>query len=565
MIKLKNRRNLGEILSSFTLPNRKITFLLLMLLVLCLVPKIVSSICHWTDTFAYNHTSLAYVTLQDGSLPTKPYLNTGDTVHRLTNSWTLRFIPHAMISCISMMTGLTPEQIQFLPWGGIFLIIAAYALAYTLFRSTLYAGAFALFFSVEPVVNNLTYNTYQQGWSYLYYFLILAIFYRMMSQNSEKSLLKFQIKTVFLCIFLYIGVFFTYYSANLYTIIFLLIFTPAILFSRAKNRKTKIRILVLAIMIFIPLLMMEPTVWYVLSLYGTDKLTNLPSFIYEYLLSVFGMGEPPTGGEMALGLPPSPLFLYLGIFLYGLLMFPVLYHFLWEGGKFIRARQYIFTPKGAFFLAIFCTGVVDITLYFLLGIVSYKYILLLFPLLTLIALYSWVQRGSVKDRNRKITRGGALISPKRETRKVLAVILIVLIICVTGIKYVIYLNRTTDKTFSSSEQCANWLETYTSVDNGSYLSNLLTGEKLLVQLTRGGYRTMNLFVLRPEKSAFLREYDIKSKEIFNRSHILYFIISPLDIEGEINAFPILQPPITDYQFLNKVYGDGNLIILYYSG
>jgi hypothetical protein len=556
---------LNKIQSFFKKSNKNVAILIILLFAICLLPKIVSAISHQTDAFAYNHSSLAYVTIQDGALPNQPYQNTGDTVHRLTNSWTPKFIPHAMISCISMMTGLPPEQIQFLPWGGVLLIVGAFALAYTLFRSKLYAAAFTLFFSIEPVVNGLTYNTYQQGWSYLFYFLLMAVVYHIMSKKYEKSSLKLWLQAGFLGVLLYIGVFFTYYSSNLYSILFLFIFLPIVIWPRLKNKKVKIISIISITLILALITLLEPSVWYVLSLYGSDKLTNVPAFIYQYLLSVFGLGDAPTGGEGALGLPSSSLILYLGLFLYTLILLPILYYLLKGGLKLIRQKPRIISPMGAFFLAIFFTGVIDTLLYFALGIVSYKYILLLFPLLVLITIYSRVHKNSNKKIDNKINKYRRFFSSKPKTnRSAIAAILVTLLIVIAGVKFVLNQKDHTDKTFSSTEQAVTWFENYTSVDNGRYISDLLTGEKLLVQFTRDEFRDMNLFVLRPENSGFLNEFDPELKEVFNRSRIQYFILSPISVGEEKSKIRITETPLADYTFLNKVYGDGSLAIFYYS-
>jgi len=417
-----------------------------------------------SDTFVYSNTALAETAGNEGHLEMAPYSNVGNSVQRHANGQSTRYLTTAVITELSMISGINPVNLAFVPVCGMMLFFVAYAFAKFLFNNLLVAGAIAFCVSIEPVVLSLSYSVYLQGWAFVLLFGFILAFLKMM---EVKQPLASRMKMLGFCFAILIALYFTYYSAVVYALGFAGIILLLTLYS-GEMREHFDKQLLLVITIFIVTSMAlfiayDPTIRGFLN--GLDtKFTVAMELAGNYLSRLMGWGSQSSavvsGGAISEGSK-----MLIGLILYMILMVPVVALILVSirHGEWKRKLSSI---RNQAFLAILFVIALDVLVYMMVGTVSLKMVLLLAPFASAYAVTKL--RINLK-RHFRI---------QFEPAKVLSVFIVLLLVLVT-LKAGAYIETAGDNSIDPSLQSSEWLMSREN-SNTTTLSEMVAAEKLFM-------------------------------------------------------------------------------------
>jgi hypothetical protein len=278
--------------------NDKVKQILLIsiLIMLIIIPKIAFRVNDIHDSFNYSNTALAQTAINEEEIEFHPYENAGNTINRHANGWSVRWVVTSSIASISLVTGLSPRDLQSLPICAIGILLLAYLIAIKLTKDWRLSGLYTVMIAYDPTVNSLTNGTYIQGWGFIFYFMLIYSTLTLVERKHYLALAKQ--KEHYKPFFLYgsliacslVMMYYSYYSTLVYGFIMLTVVAAGILFTgsnRSLNRKHVATFLFLLFIAFTVLYFVEDTVRFAISNFEGLINTSL-----DYAVNVISAGGP---------------------------------------------------------------------------------------------------------------------------------------------------------------------------------------------------------------------------------------------------------------------------------
>jgi hypothetical protein len=163
------------------------------------------------DPFSYSTAGLSELYLQTGRITMEPFSSASYWMFH-ADTMSVRLIPSTLLTMLSSVTSISLETLPFIPINGIIFVFLAYILGRVFSKSQFVAATYALVAAIQIQVigatNVMFYITL--GYNLLMVFLILYL--KILKSQTKSSIL--------LLIFCFIGLFFTYYGAELFALAF---------------------------------------------------------------------------------------------------------------------------------------------------------------------------------------------------------------------------------------------------------------------------------------------------------------------------------------------------------
>jgi hypothetical protein len=539
--------------------------LLFLIIVIIAVPKIVSSLRGVSDTFAFANTGLAYDEQNNNRIPFAPYPNTGNTINRHANSISNDFFPTVLITTLSDFTGIPLKDLQFLPLMGLILSFVAYVLARRLLNSNIFALTFAIFISYEPVTNHLTYNFFTHSWGIIIYFLFILMFIVLIEEWDQKNKGS-MIPAVLSLFLLFIAASFTYITAEFYIVVLIFIVLAALIILPRLKR--------IDLMKRYHIMKSKRLLVGVLIISAVFVIINIPT-----LASILGRiaqllqfsGSAPASPYLISG-TVSRIDATLALALYLIILVPIALYLTYLLGRFRRFGRIQIDLKDIFIGAIIITGVLEFLVYLGWGFANFRFILLIFPLISMIAIERLAQRRSANayDKNHGSKKLSIQGGKRRHIyHQFFSYVIVILLLFLVIFRYHIKISEEDDKRYYSTNFEMNWIVDHIDIDNYKVLSNLLHGEKLFVESTSSNHRRMDIIMFTDETVEFLYvNNSTLALETMDKYEVGYLVITEEDINdfiggGSWRNFRPLGNVINNlnaYDFLIKIFDDGDTII-----
>jgi hypothetical protein len=294
-----------------------------------------------------------------------------------------------MLLVIAKATGLSAKGIQFLPIGGLILPILYFAVSKKIFKSTLFASLLIIYVSYDPTLIPGHYNVFAYAWTRALFLIFILIYIRLL---REKRLTEIP-----LLILTFIGTFSIYWTTSGWMILFA-ISVNLILLSQiviGKDERAKRRLTLNMTLIFIVIYLMFSDVFYheflevvLRGRFGSGPQEALPLF-YTQLEGLL-IGTSALAHEKYLVAPTSnPIVGWTLLFRYLVILVPIAIYILVRLKRFCKTKSmglnkldvhsYLLWP-------LFIVGILHTLTYIAYGHVSFRYIVFMFPIVTLLCL-----------------------------------------------------------------------------------------------------------------------------------------------------------------------------------
>jgi hypothetical protein len=506
-----------------------------------------------SDTFVYSNTALAQTAVNDGHLDIAPYANVGNSVQRHANGQSERYITTAAIAELSMVSGISPGDLAFVPVCGVMLFFVAYAFAKYLLNNVLAAGAIAFCVTIEPVVFSLGYSVYLQGWAFVLLFGFMLAFLKAMEANQA---LASRLKMLGVCIAIIIAISFTYYSAMAYALGFAGVVILLRLVSGGARERLDNRLqLVISAFVAVSLaafIVFDPHARGFLEGLG-EKLTVATDLAGDYLSRLVG-GESQSGTTVSGGAIPEGSKMYIGVALYALLLAPVAALILVSA---VRGgwKKKLSSVRNQAFVALLSVIALDVLVYMMVGTMSFKMVLLLAP-------FAGAYAASKLKYDFK-----PHFALNVEPKKTLSVFVILLLVIVP-LKAGAYIGTAGDNRMEPSVQSSEWLMSL-EISNVTTLSDMTAAEKLFMYQTSLGISDGESIVFNMYTLPFFYKYN---ESLANRTltehSVEYLVITWSTVNEGLagtdwlagKAFGDVEVAFGRYSFLDLVYADGYCLI-----
>jgi hypothetical protein len=527
------------------------------------------------DSYYYSHATIAQISETERHLTQYPFSDPTNLQAQINSVSTRTGLTTILISLRSI-TGLSYETLAFIPIGGLLLTIAVYVLTRRLTSSNKFAFCAALFIAFEPYLNYLAYNTNTHAWGFfLFLIFVFLVYSNAISPSFEK---------VGMIILIFIVTAFVYYTIEFYIILFMILFAGGvflygIVFKDEKKKRINRYIWIIPLLFLILFIIFDPIF--------SGFLGNQARHIMEIFF--YNIGRIPhilfhQSQPFPNALPIDPLVIYFNLFVYLLIGIPTLILVFDYTRKFMKlffrrirndigrifhkrerqskdARQ-VKSPKEKFVpiicISLFLIGISDVLIYLIFSQVSFKMVLLLYPITAVIFISHKVR------------------SPSRKFWKGLGIISVIVILMAAIVKIPLNYNNNVpsfeNRHYESSQQGIGWINEYIPTD-GDILLNLDLAQ--LVQLrnldAQNQIKPHSYFALIGGNNNFYFLYSTdpqQGEQAFIKGNYDYLVLSKVDLEkfvlpGYGTTFkPIGYPVIVDSaQRFNLIYSD-NYILIY---
>ena len=436
----------------------------LILLIIALVPKALSSIYQVGDPFAYSTIATSQMSINSGHIAIHPFEPIGGTLQLHANALSERSAVTSLLVVISQVLNLPINGLIFIPLNGVIFLILSYALARSISKSALVSIFFTLFIAYEPALNVLSYNIFYIGIGFSLFFTFIILLLSLIKEYDSKK--------TFLILLIFISICLTYYTSIVNSIIFSLIFSLFFFFSsrmkKIKLPKANWKALILISVIFITVFIGFDTLFY--SYFTTIMSTNSLDFVSQYLSYIQSIFTPESSnisanktevftaniGLFVLVSIITPIFLYL------------LLHLIRLFRRLLVGKEIRLEIKHVIYLAFIVPWLVDIIIYSSLEVFPFKLFLLLFSFLAFFSI------NEIIFQSRKIKR-----------KKQIAAVFMLIVISLGVVKFGAWF---TDPKLgyavsydSSISPTSSWLSHHAS--EGGVLADLKTSGRLLVDVT----------------------------------------------------------------------------------
>ncbi|KYK27037.1 MAG: hypothetical protein AYK23_00330 [Candidatus Proteinoplasmatales archaeon SG8-5] len=520
--------------------NDKVRPLLLfsIVIVLVLIPKFTFAANDIHDSFSYSNSALAQTAINEENIEFYPYENEVNTINRHANGWSIRWVVTSMISSISLVTGLSPRDLQSLPICTFGILILAYLVAMKLTKDWRLSTFYMVIIAFDPTVNSLTNSTYIQGWGFLFFYMLIYLAMIIVERKYYLALFKeredYRPFALFgsLAVCSLVMMYFSYYSALIYAVILLVVVAGGKMFMgptrQIDRRHITIFIAALAA-IFVVLYFVEETVRFAIS--------NFQDFLetsYDYVITAISTAGPRF---------------YVGLASYILMGIPLVF----LGYKWLRAmrRNKAFPTlnwKDLFIIGFIITGILNLAIYTGLGLVDLKYIIMFF---SLAALYSIVRLKPSDIKNFNLSKLRSI--PKKQA---FAAVLAFLFL----FKFITYIGPIIDDNTTQDSIGLDWIS-YIGLDaDSASISDLRLSGEIMLYHTEQGHEEFNSYVYSAYYLTNLENMNATNYYELNEE-MDYIILTGANEEGTFNVGnwdswstdADVMAMLGNYTFIHKVY------------
>lgn len=516
-----------------------------------LLPSLVLSLDEYIDPFTFHTVGLAQIYYREGNYFIYPIVE-GFGWQSTANEISFRFVPILFQLILSQITGISLWHLLFWPIIGFIFPIIAYLFCKNLQQQTTIAVIYAVTISYSFFFINLFYISVGM----LFFLVFIFVLLKFLNFGQFKKIY------VGLLLFIFIIIYFTYYTAELLALSYLtsVLFIPWFLEKFGiKTHKLKLHSLLFSfIVIFIGF---ERVLYQFFEMMSIEKGLNLFYSYVNYVLNLLRKGtEAVFEYRPHIGIPLVVYIDYIQqIIIWGSIAIYLLYIIIRT--KIIKKDSAVLTLKGLVLLAFFTAGISETLIYLLVGYGIYTRTLSLFS--PLLALYS-LNKFYVMFYKRK--------------KKILNIVIIIIILFIVSASIVKFALRVSDplnpngaRLHSKMKITISWVAFYTTnrvviADLriiGQTFFELINEEKVnSIKLIRMGSEVRYLYsfsnetvnkVFRERNTLFILSYEFKER---------FFIA------GEAWR---LSPPLKEafsfldyYTLINRVFDDGQGIVYDYS-
>lgn len=345
--------------------------------------SIIPNILYWyqedTNAFLYPRITISKISYDNNVILTRGMEN---EYQISSNAITLVNTPAltSFLVIFRTITNIDFKIIQFLPISGIILIFMSFAFAKKFLGSLFLIIIFVLYISYEPVIHGLSFSVFSHGIAMILYFTFILLYFYIID-NRNRFISISLILVVFLTTLL------TYYSFEVYMIIFS--FSMFIFFklNSCENNEIKKYSCELSL-VFLIMFFTFDKIFY-------DTFNKMNNNIYDSILSYFhtiipilnqDINEPIRSEYQSSIINNYMDFLLnnIGMLFYLVIAVPVLILMVYELYHFSKYRQ-CYTKFANLQFALIITAMSDLIIYLGVGFISFKYVLYIIPILTLLA------------------------------------------------------------------------------------------------------------------------------------------------------------------------------------
>lgn len=350
----------------------------LLAFIVCILPGVILSVNRVIDPYFCTTLAVVETSYESGTISPATF---GDLTYDPFESGHLGY--PTLILLISHATGLSVLDTAFLPIGSVIVPFMAFAFARRLFKSDMTAILLAMFISFDPSLSPGQYSVFAYAWERALLFAILMSILRLYSSTNRRM-------NLLTILVMFVGLFMIYWTTPILIIVFII--TMSLVITRRDSDRSRsdivgntapygILALVVIYLAFSKILYSEflPAVLY--ETYGSyhDAIGQLLAW------SPFGTSgyENVMYGSSSSG---DAFLSWLLIARYAIILVPVGLYILMYLRKSLKSRWTCDGIKEAVVLPTLTTGVAQTVGYALRGHLSLRYISLLFPSLTVIAM-----------------------------------------------------------------------------------------------------------------------------------------------------------------------------------
>lgn len=204
--------------------------LLIVLMAIALIlPRAIMSIEEIIDPFTFSTATLSQLYLDRGEIIIRPFDQPISPWQSHANDLSVRIVAPAFLTIVSQVTSVSLDALLYLPLNGVIFLLFAYVLGLVFSKSRLVATLYAAVMAFDKQIIGATNNTFYitLGYSLLMVFLILYL----------KSLESRTKGDIFLLIFCFVTLYFTYYSAEFFALAFSLGLFAIYAITKVKKKK----------------------------------------------------------------------------------------------------------------------------------------------------------------------------------------------------------------------------------------------------------------------------------------------------------------------------------------
>ena len=532
-LKIKNKINLNKVL------------LLILLIVITIIPFLVLGKIGFTQEFTYRH--MAFAKASEDSSHINPYLNSA-------KGYNFEFVDlypgHDIFLIILIsISEINVINFQFLPLMGIIILLLYYSLSKKLLKSNLIAFVLSIaVISYDLAYSMGIYNTWYYSITYGLYLTFLIILTEKRSPNQ-----------IFALFLIFLASFFIHHTVAVWIILAFIIFNLFNFIGNYRNYKSnKKNTLNITLALIVIYIMFNKVIFkQYLPKIGSDMGVDSTYDFMNLIINVFKFSPPILEKYVySIGMPilQNPVLSFITSLRYLLILIPVGIYFIVFIKKIVQKiiHNSNLRIKENYYIIIIIlgTGIIDYGLYAIFGRPSLKYIIFMFPILSIISLKSLF-----KNSNR---------------RNIIIITFMILLLSFSFIKFGLYLGDNLGMpttTYENIEPSSNWLNKNEKV-NSTLITDMHTFGKFQVlgayndKFYDWAYYTSEIYdLLVNEKYKTIQTDKLKRKAD-------YILIDGKNIKRPIiSLFWLHFEPINPYLEvlnnnvnLNEVYDDGNILI-----
>lgn len=373
---------------------RKVIICLLIVIIIC-IPKYIFSYYEAYDAFVFSPLISIQKTIFQHVIYLEPFPNAlSGSIQEHANFVTDRIASVALISIMSLLTGLSPDKFLTLPLNGIIIVILAYTLGRLFFNKTplsYFAILYAVIVAYSPGINVLGNTILSIGWGYTLFLTFLVVLFTYFRKNRN------HLVSMVLVLIIFFSTYLTYYTTEVWIVLYLLFFSLlGLVLNRCFKKlsipyskyNSKMSYLALALVIFF---IAFDSIFYSFSssFEASTALEFFGNYFTHLINKLTGVNLLPHENIPYVWNPPSLVpgiigYLYLlSIILPAIVYLIVLYA---KVGK--TGFSSLNLSRNNIFLIIPCIGltIADVLVYATKGVLDLKPVPLLFPLVALVSL-----------------------------------------------------------------------------------------------------------------------------------------------------------------------------------
>lgn len=183
--------------------------------------------------FPYTNIAVSTIIDKNGSFihnETWPFLNIGD-LNKVGNERSSRLVVVLLPVFLHHLTNIDYTELLFIPLTGVLLPILSFMIVKRLTNSNFYGLITGIYISLETLSLIRNYNINIQGYGFLFYFMLIFSCISYLKSNPKN-------RNLLICIIIiYMGVTFAYYSAEIYSLLYISSFVFISLINNIYNKK----------------------------------------------------------------------------------------------------------------------------------------------------------------------------------------------------------------------------------------------------------------------------------------------------------------------------------------